>query len=623
MLLKNFEMKLLKSSYLPLTISALSLALLLACGKKSQSGDSQLLDENSSVVDAGLTGEEETQGVVNANPGSTQTTYYVSASGNDRHTGLSAEQAFKTLQKAADLTNPGDTVLIMNGTYTNSCYGCEILNIQRSGTPDAWITYKAHPGHSPKLQLNDGWNAIKVLGASYFVIEGLEIEGNALSVTRDYALSQSQNAKNPRTSGNCIYVKEKKTDASTVFPHHFVIRKNKVHHCGGSGIAAERSDYVTIEDNEVYSNAWWSVHGCSGISLFHPYDTDENRGYKNFIRRNRTYDNRMFIKWITANDITDGNGIIVDDTKNTQINKPAYRGRTRVENNITYLNGGSGIHAYKSAHVDIVNNTSYMNGVSEELQGEIYSNGSDDVKILNNIMYARAGEEVNHNWGSTNYVNDYNIYYNTTRIPVKGSNDIEADPKFENPANGDFRLKAGSRAINSGTATLFAATDILGVTRVGTSVDRGAYEVQGSGSGQGQSPGQDQGSGGLTVVTTLEAEQLASQQGARHPNGQAWVLSRNGSVASNVTFPASVTYTFQVVAGGTLAGGVAPVLELKVGDTKIGTINLTGADFRTYTVTAPVTAGARRVSVDFVNDFYDQATSQDRNAFIDKIVIKR
>ncbi|MDQ3231106.1 MAG: right-handed parallel beta-helix repeat-containing protein, partial [Pseudobdellovibrionaceae bacterium] len=284
------------------------------------------------------------------------------------------------------------------------------------------------------------------------------------------------NDKNPRTSGNCIYAKERNTDTGTVYSHHLIIRKNKAHHCGGGGIVVDRSDYVTIEDNEVYSNAWWSVHGCSGISLFHPYDTDENRGYKNFIRRNRTYDNRMFIKWITKNAITDGNGIIIDDTKNTQIKKPAYKGRTLVENNISYLNGGSGIHAYQSAHVDIVNNTSYMNGVSPELEGEIYSNNSDDIKILNNVMYGRAGEKINHNWGSTNYVNDFNVYFNTSGIGVKGSNDIEADPKFENPAIGDFRLKAGSPAIDSGTATLFAATDVLGATRAGTSVDRGAYE---------------------------------------------------------------------------------------------------------------------------------------------------
>ncbi|MEH2403794.1 MAG: right-handed parallel beta-helix repeat-containing protein, partial [Nostoc sp.] len=49
----------------------------------------------------------------------TPKTYYVSGNGNDTNSGLSTSSAFRTIQKAADITNPGDTVLIMNGVYTN------------------------------------------------------------------------------------------------------------------------------------------------------------------------------------------------------------------------------------------------------------------------------------------------------------------------------------------------------------------------------------------------------------------------------------------------------------------------------------------------------------------------
>ncbi|MEH2059107.1 MAG: right-handed parallel beta-helix repeat-containing protein, partial [Nostoc sp.] len=77
-------------------------------------------------------------------------TYYVSGTGNDNNSGLSTSSAFRTIQKAADLTSPGDTVLIMNGLYTNSPKAGSVVSIKRSGTANAWIRYKAYPGNSPK-----------------------------------------------------------------------------------------------------------------------------------------------------------------------------------------------------------------------------------------------------------------------------------------------------------------------------------------------------------------------------------------------------------------------------------------------------------------------------------------
>ncbi|MEH2450233.1 hypothetical protein [Nostoc sp.] len=47
-------------------------------------------------------------------------TYYVSGTGDDKkNNGLKEGAAFRTLQKAADLVQAGDTVYVMNGTYTH------------------------------------------------------------------------------------------------------------------------------------------------------------------------------------------------------------------------------------------------------------------------------------------------------------------------------------------------------------------------------------------------------------------------------------------------------------------------------------------------------------------------
>jgi hypothetical protein len=81
-------------------------------------------------------------------------TYYVSGTGNDANTGLSTTAAFRTIQHAADLTNPGDTVEATNGTYAS-------VAVSRSGNASGLRTYGAYQG-SPTITLassdNNGIN---------------------------------------------------------------------------------------------------------------------------------------------------------------------------------------------------------------------------------------------------------------------------------------------------------------------------------------------------------------------------------------------------------------------------------------------------------------------------------
>ena len=159
------------------------------------------------------------------------TNYYVSGNGDDSNNGLSTSTAFRNIQKAADLTNPGDTVFVMNGLYINSWPTGDVVTVTHSGSPSAWIKYKAYPGNSPKLKFN-GWSGFNIIsGASYIEINGFEIEGNNDNITLNYALSQENNLDNPLTSGNGI------TAGSDKAVHHIRVLFNKVYKCGGGGIA--------------------------------------------------------------------------------------------------------------------------------------------------------------------------------------------------------------------------------------------------------------------------------------------------------------------------------------------------------------------------------------------------
>ncbi|MFN6535480.1 MAG: right-handed parallel beta-helix repeat-containing protein [Nostoc sp. EkiNYC01] len=366
--------------------------------------------------------------LISTKPKPTAKTYYVSGIGNDKNNGLSTSSAFRTIQKAANLTNPGDTVLIMNGVYKNAPKAGSVVSIKRSGTANAWIKFKAYPGHFPKIQHNT-WNGILISDkASYIEINGLEVMGNNANITLDYAISEKNNKLNPLTNGNCINV-DGRVNGHT---HHIRIVNNKVHGCGGAGISAIQSDYVTVDNNVVFDNAWYSVYGCSGISMLTNWNFDNYRGYKMFVTNNKTYNNRQYIPWIKTGTIMDGNGIIIDSTHNQDIPELSpYKGRTLVKNNLTFHNGGSGIHAFYSDHVDILNNTAFLNNQSPELKGgQIFAHTSSDVKILNNILYAFPGKNVNSNTKNKNVIYDYNIYLNTSSVSVKGPHDIVADAEF-------------------------------------------------------------------------------------------------------------------------------------------------------------------------------------------------
>jgi hypothetical protein len=214
-------------------------------------------------------------------------------------------------------------------------------------------------------------------------------------------------------------------------------------------------------------------------------DTDSYTGYKNFILNNVSHNNQEYIPFYELGKITDGNGIIVDDNKNTQSNNVPYDGRTLVANNIVYNNGGSGIHDYSSAHVDIVGNTAYLNNQTPTInEGQIFANSGTDVNILDNIAYAPAGD-----WFYSSYNNDssvlydYNVLFSTTTSaglagsPI-GPHDIVADPLLANPGAGEFTISKFSPAIGSALPGLLPSTDFAGNKRPtpGGGYDRGALQ---------------------------------------------------------------------------------------------------------------------------------------------------
>ncbi len=413
--------------------------------------------------------------------------WYVAPGGDDTADGRAPATALRTPQRAADQTGPGDVVCFLDGTYTA---GHELLRINRSGAPDRPITYRNAPGSHPIFTATDGWNHIEIT-ASHIVLDGLQVIGNREAITHDQAMAvynhiataapgkeDWQAAARTNTNGISIDGREARK-AKVVAPHHLVIRRCTVAKTPAAGISAMEADYILIEDNVVHETCWTTIFGASGISVLHSQDVDQERTiYKNIVRRNRSWRNRTDVPWIEVKRISDGNGIIIDDLRNAQITAAPYQGRTLVENNVCWENGGSGIHAFSSDRVDLVNNTVVHNNQRPELRwGNLFASNAADCLILNNIVVASPGGVVNSGDSTRRVISAQNLYWGATPAVV-GTGDLVADPQFIAPETGDFRIREDSPAVDRGTTTRAPREDLLGQPRPqGRGIDLGAYET--------------------------------------------------------------------------------------------------------------------------------------------------
>ncbi|MEH2065372.1 MAG: choice-of-anchor D domain-containing protein [Nostoc sp.] len=405
------------------------------------------------------------------------TTYYVSETGNDKNNGLQQGSAFQTLQQAGDLVKAGDTVYVMNGTYT-SIYAHILSIANKQGTADAPITFMALPGQTPVLQAKgNNWNAISITGSTYITIEGLTLVGNRDNVTLAYALEQKDNLNNSATSGNGInitYSDDNENQLST----HITIKNNNVSNFPGGGIATTKADYITIENNVVSGNSWYSPFGTQGITMVNLANSDNNTtDYKVIIQGNTSFDNKQLVPWYVAGKITEGHGIMLDTS---YVGGVAYTGKVLISNNLTYNNGGAGIQILKGENpVDIVNNTIYQNS-QVVTYGEIFLNSAKNVRVYNNILYGSQGESVISNNKSDLLTFENNLAYNGVFNVTGSGNILNQDPLFVDAANGDFRLKPGSAAIDAGSSLFNGISTNIPQDGDGNGaalIDIGAYEA--------------------------------------------------------------------------------------------------------------------------------------------------
>ncbi len=395
------------------------------------------------------------------------TNYYVSSSkGNDANDGLSQQSPFKTLQKAANSVDAGDTVLIMNGTYTNSdnketYMQSQIVLLMKSGKPNAWITFKALEGHRPVLKIEkafgfritstDTWHPNKK-PLAYIRLQDLTLIGNAPDISLCDALKQPQSCENKGGeinwdyNGSGISIGSEDSYAENgLATHHIEISGCSVSGCAAAGISVYRADYITISNCKVFNNGYRSVFGSSGIHIYNPRNSvvvDEVE-FNYIIKNNIVFNNRNEIPFYDGKKckgFTDGNGIIIDDSRNLQTNKTAYTGNFLVENNMIYDNGGSGISLFQSDRITLRHNTVYQNcqfTPDKSKRAELLIIRCTNVAVNDNIFSSLANQKVYATSSVKALTLGDNVFYDGKKNRKNKKSIIRKDPLFKDTPKSD------------------------------------------------------------------------------------------------------------------------------------------------------------------------------------------
>ena len=383
------------------------------------------------------------------------TIYYVDAtSGNDSWSGTIPEPngeytdgPFETIQKAADIVDPGDTVIVKDGVYKDSIdYGAingSTVLIRRGGTSSDWVTFKSE---NPLGAVIDGENGAKNNGIYIYRSNYIKIEGFEIRNHKDVGIRVNSNEING---------------------HDIFIYRNKIHNIGthrtdASCIAGDAiscgitgSDYaynITAERNEIYDIGRQYNPNCN-YTHYH-WDHGIYASGFNWVIQNNIIYNSLF----GSNLKLSGNSLGISGcshlvTNNIFAHAPAYSN----PGHISYVEKPSGQYTI------IQNNIAYNPAEGCFIDARFIVLNSLDV-FRNNVV---SGDLLRY-WYSSGTSTQSN---NTLNLSM-------SDFELTDPENNDFTLTSSSTyLIDKGIDTDTPSHDFLGNLR-DSQPDIGAYEYQ-------------------------------------------------------------------------------------------------------------------------------------------------
>lgn len=410
---------------------------------------------------------------------------------------------WKTIQHAANVLHPGDTVYIKAGTYSGT------VTVTNSGNAGAgYITYSAYPGQEQQAVIDHGGFIMNK--ASYIMVTGLKVQyasgiaigaygpGGNIGIYDNYTYDSG-------SSGIAAWGLAYESDPALYnwkALTNIVIDGNTIEKAMDHQGWNEQLDVANGVDNfevclNTLKNGMYSTNGGEGI--------DCKEGVSNGkIWGNKIFNNPKYGIYLDAG---------ASDPKYYK-NGPALMTNIEVFNNLVYDNRNHGIGITSEGRgningVYIYNNVIYGNGADGILLYDFgftnipRLNYAKNITIANNTSYGNTnwGVDLNHKYAQNVIVRDNICFKNTfaiwnrttnTSLTIDhnvmgpswnnvgnggGVNTFVSDPKFVNVAGGDFHLQGDSPAVDYGTNSGMFGIDYDGADRPGGSAyDCGAYE---------------------------------------------------------------------------------------------------------------------------------------------------
>jgi hypothetical protein len=444
-------------------------------------------------------------------PPETACTHRVAPDGDDASPGT-AQAPWQTLQHAADAAQPGDTVCIGGGSYS------EEVVFSGSGTADAPITFAAAPGEAVNVQgslsLAPGTSHLRLIGFAvrdfpvwgvtlegdnhHVLLSQLDVAGGEASVRFTVGYSEEPPEYGPVSDvvledsllRDCAY---EAVDCTPGPCDRMTFRRLEIYGAGsapgadfgGDGLSVARGQDIVVEDSYIHDN------GGDGIDLNSRDVAGNVPGI--VVRRNRVVRNhlqgiKLWAGGRMENNVVWGQGI-------NPVTVGVHPGSYEVVNNTIAFNMyspdfGARDYAFVAGYPEngtaaaiqltLVNNIFAFNtGPEQGSPTGLYLGEGVQLTEHNNLYWSREDGEIDAELvsGRDPSFTRAEIADGTwAAVTGQGQADVTADPVFVSGwPDVDLHLRAGSPAVDAGSADVAPADDAEGRPRDGAP-DIGAYE---------------------------------------------------------------------------------------------------------------------------------------------------
>ena len=368
---------------------------------------------------------------------------FVDINASGRNNGNSFADAFTDLQSALAIAGNGDQIFVADGTYMPTDSADRDISFV---IPSGVEIFGGFSGSETELSQRNLNENITILSGN--------IGSNAAGDNSHHVVNISNTSASTILDGFTI------ADGRADQPNEFRINRED-----GAGIFGDDAN-ARLSNLVITNNS--AINDGGGIFL----EGSSNTGINNII----FFDN-------AASD--NGGAIYIAGTNNSA----AISNNLFIENSST---GGGAIHTNSIGTLNVVNNTFSNNqgNIADAIFDDTFlTNGNrsignnifaDDAAIPNTQVFL---EDTRTNGTIT--INN-NLIQGSSTLPgtgdvIGGSNLVNVNPLFIDPANNDFRLQLTSPGIDSGDSSFIGTpNDLANNPRVqNTAVDRGAFESNG------------------------------------------------------------------------------------------------------------------------------------------------